>query len=102
MIPVMLCPCRFRLRSAALHKQDCGTAHSEVQSGNDGNDGGTHPKRNFSIIDILHENTCGILGGEEGNVFRIVEGLIIFSAKLEAGVCGQVMKWILMAMLAPP
>lgn len=53
-------------------------------------------KETLSILDILHENTCGILGGEEGNVFRVAEGLIVFSAKLEAGVCGQVIKWFLM------
>lgn len=101
MIPVKLCPCRFHLSSAVLHKQDCGTAHSEVQSGLEMM-GVPTQKETLSIIDTLHENTCGILGGEEGNVFRIVEGLLIFSAKLEAGVCGQVMKWFLMEMLAPP
>lgn len=59
-------------------------------------------KETLSIVDILHENTCGILGEEDGNIFRVAEGLIIFSAKLEAGVCGQVIKWFLVERLAPP
>lgn len=56
-------------------------------------------KETVSTLDILHESICGILGGEERNYFRVAEGLIMFSAKLEAGVCGQVIKWFLIEII---